>query len=175
VVRDACCVDVGPSKLERHIWNGELTIKLDGSNQATIRLASPGDAKRIAVLCHQLGYPTTQEEVQRRLNQIQQEEGHAVYVAELSNGHVVGWIHVYVSQLVITDRQAEIGGLVVDEGYRHYGIGQLLMQQAEQWARAKRCWAVYLRSNLVRKGAHVFYERIGYSNVKTLLAFRKIL
>jgi GNAT superfamily N-acetyltransferase len=174
-VHDTCCVDVGPSKLERHIWSGELTIKLDGSNQATIRLASPRDAKRIAVLCHQLGYPTTQEEAQRRLNQIQQEEHHAVYVAELSNGHVVGWVHVYVGQLLVKDRQAEIGGLVVDEGYRRCGIGQLLMQQAEQWARAKECWAVYLRSNIVRKGAHVFYERIGYSDVKTQLAFRKVL
>jgi N-acetylglutamate synthase-like GNAT family acetyltransferase len=161
--------------LERHIQSDELTVKLDDSNQMIIRLASPEDAKCIAVLCHQLGYPTTQEEMQRRLNQIQEEERHAVYVAELSNGHVVGWVHVYVSQLVITDRQAEIGGLVVDEGCRHYGIGELLMQQAEHWARAKKCWAVYLRSNLVRKGAHIFYERIGYSNVKTLLAFRKIL
>ncbi len=155
--------------------SGELTIKLDDSNQATIRLAGPGDAKRIAVLCHQLGYPATQEEVERRLNQIQQDERHAVYVAKLSNGHVVGWVHVYVSQLVMTDRQAEIGGLVVDESCRHYGIGQLLMQQAEQWARANECWAIHLRSNIARKGAHVFYERIGYSNVKTQLTFRKVL
>jgi GNAT superfamily N-acetyltransferase len=168
-------VNVGPSELERHIRSGELTTKLDDSNQATIRLASPRDAKRIAVLCHQLGYPTTQEEVQRRLNQIQQDEHHAVYVAELSNGHVIGWVHVYVSQLVMTDPQAEIGGLVVDEDYRHCGIGQLLMQQAEQWARAKECWAVHLRSNIVRKGAHAFYERIGYSHVKTQRAFRKVL
>jgi len=175
VVRDACGVNVGPSELERHIRSGELTIKLDDSNKATIRLASPEDANCVAALCYQLGYPATQEEVQRRLNQIQQDEHHAVYVAELSNGHVVGWVHVYVGQLVVKDRQAEIGGLVVDEGYRRCGIGQLLMQQAEQWARAKECWAVYLRSNIVRKGAHVFYERIGYSDVKTQLAFRKVL
>jgi GNAT superfamily N-acetyltransferase len=148
-------------------------IQLDDNNQATIRSASPEDAGRIAVLCHQLGYPTTRGEAQRRLNQIQQDERHAVYVAELSNGYVVGWVHVYVRQLVVKDPQAEIEGLVVDEGCRHCGIGQLLMQQAEQWARAKGCWAVYLRSHIARQDAHVFYERIGYSNVKTQLAFYK--
>ena len=148
-------------------------IQLDDNSQATIRSANSGDAGRIAVLCHQLGYPTTREEAQRRLNQIQQDKRHAVYVAELSNGHVVGWVHVHVRQLVVRDPQAEIEGLVVDEGWRRCGIGQLLMQQAEQWARAKGCGAVYLRSHIVRQGAHVFYERIGYSNVKTQLAFYK--
>ena len=152
-----------------------MTFKLDDSNQAIIRLASPEDAKRIAVLCHRLGYPATQEEAQRRLHQIQQDERHAVYVAELSSGHVVGWVHVYVSQLVITDSQAEIGGLVVDEGYRRRGVGQLLMQQAEQWACERGCRAVYLRSNVVRKEAHAFYEGIDYRNIKQSLTFCKNL
>jgi GNAT superfamily N-acetyltransferase len=126
------------------------------------------------VLCQQLGYPASQEEVQRRLNQIQQDDQHTVCGAELS-GHVVGWVHVYVCQLLVADPQAEIGGLVVDEGHRRRGVGRLLMQQAEQWAREKGCWAVYLRSNVVREGAHAFYEGIGYSSAKTSMAFRKAL
>lgn len=151
-----------------------MTIEANDSSQATIRLARAGDAEHIAALCQQLGYPATQEDVQRRLNQIQQDEQHAVYVAELP-GHVSGWVHVYVCQLIVADPQAEIGGLVVDEDYRRCGVGRLLMQQAEQWAREKGCWAVYLRSNVVRKDAHAFYEGIGYSNVKTSMAFRKAL
>jgi GNAT superfamily N-acetyltransferase len=138
-------------------------------------LASSGDAERVAVLCQQLGYPASQEQVQRRLHQIHQDESHAVYVAEQSDGHVVGWVHVYIGQLVVTDPQAEIGGLVVDEGYRRRGVGRLLMEQAERWAREKGCWAVHLRSNIVRRDAHVFYERIGYSNVKKSRVFRKVL
>jgi len=152
-----------------------LTIEPEDSYQAAIRLASAGDAKRIAVLCQQLGYPASQEEVQRRLCQIQQDKRHAVYVAELPGGHVIGWVHVYVCQLLETDPQAEIGGLVVDEAHRRCGIGRLLMQHAEQWAREKECGTVHLRSNVVRKDAHVFYERIGYSSVKTQRVFRKVL
>jgi len=89
-----------------------LTIEPKDGTQTTIRLASPGDAKRIAALCQQLGYPATQEQVQRRLHQIQQDESHAVYVAERSDEHVVGWVHVYVCQLVMADPQGHIGGLV---------------------------------------------------------------
>jgi GNAT superfamily N-acetyltransferase len=153
-----------------------LTIEANNSSQATIRLACAGDAERIAVLCQQLGYPASQEEVQRRLSQIQQDKQHAVYVAELTDGRMVGWVHVYVCQLLVADPQAEVGGLVVDEGYRRCGVGRLLMQQAEKWAREKGCWAVYLRSNVVRKDAHAFYGGIGYSSAKTsIMAFRKVL
>jgi len=164
--------NVSPRELDWHIRSEELSIEPDNSDQTTIRLASAADVGRIAVLCQQLGYPASQEQVQRRLHQIQQDESHAVYVAEQSDGHIVGWVHVYVCQLVVTDPQTEIGGLVVDEGYHRRGVGRLLMEQAERWAREKGCWAVHLRSNIVRKGAHVFYERIGYSNVKTSRVFR---
>ena len=151
-----------------------MTIELNDSKLAIVRSACAGDTERIAVLSQQLGYPESQEEVQRRLNQIQQDQQHAVYVAELS-GRVVGWVHVYVCQLVVADPQAEIGGLVVDESHRHCGIGRLLMQQAERWGREKGCWAVYLRSHVVCKDAHAFYKGIGYNNVKTSMVFRKAL
>ncbi len=143
--------------------------------QITIRSANARDAEDIATLCHQLGYPSSQEQVERRLRQIQQDESHAVYVAERYGGRVVGWVHVHLCQLVVADLQAEIGGLVVDEGYRQRGIGRLLMEWAEQWAREKGCGTVHLRSNIVREDARVFYERIGYSDVKTQRTFRKAL
>lgn len=142
--------------------------------QATIRLASAGDAERVAILAGQLGYPVSAEEAQQRLDVLQGDDNHAVYVAE-SDGHVVGWVHVYAACLVIIDRQAEIGGLIVDEDYRHCGVGRLLMHKAEEWAREKACRAVYLRSNVVRTDAHAFYEQIGYTLFKTSRAFRKVL
>jgi GNAT superfamily N-acetyltransferase len=71
--------------------------------------------------------------------------------------------------------QAEIGGLVVGESHRGQGVGQLLMQQAEEWARARGCRAVYLRTNVIRTDAHRFYERLGYTRIKTQHAFRKNL
>ena len=141
----------------------------------TIRPACAGDAPRLAVLCGQLWYPTTVEQVERRLEQLQTDEKHCVYVAELpqNGGTVVGWIYVYLIYSLLHDPHAEIGGLIVDEGCRGQGIGELLLKQAEQWAGEHGCCAVSVHSNVIRKDAHRFYERLGYQVLKTQLAFRR--
>ena len=145
------------------------------SNRETVRLAKASDARHIAILCLQLGYPASQEQVQRRLERIQQEDHHALYVAERSDGHVIGWVHAYVRHLLVADAHAEVGGLVVDQDCRKRGVGRLLMRTIEQWARRQGCRAVRVRSNVVREGAHAFYRRIGYSTVKTQAVFYKEL
>jgi GNAT superfamily N-acetyltransferase len=134
------------------------------------------DVERITTLCHQLGYSTSAPEVARRFQQIEQDSRHAVFVAERSgNNYVIGWLHAQLCQLLDCDLQVEVCGLVIDEGYRRCGAGRLLMQRAEGWAIENDCWAVRLRSNIIREDAHRFYEMIGYSNTKTQLTFRKIL
>lgn len=141
----------------------------------TIRPASREDAANIARLSTQLGYPSARNEIEQRLSSLQRDESHAVYVAVTSTGIVAGWVHVRRSKLVESDPEAEIGGLVVDEAYRGLGIGQLLMERAEQWTREQGLHSVYLRSNIVRESAHAFYKKLGYHIVKTQHAFRKNL
>jgi GNAT superfamily N-acetyltransferase len=144
-------------------------------SQPNIRLARPDDVPRLTALCVQLGYPATQEAVQLQLDDLMSDADHVVYVAEAPGGEVVGWVHAFVRRLLIVGPHAEIGGLVVDEEHRGRGTGRLLMQEAEGWAREQGCQAIYLRSNIVRQGAHRFYKQIGYSNIKTSLTFRKEL
>ena len=69
----------------------------------------------------------------------------------------------------------EVGGLVVDEHHGGAGIGRLLMNEAETWARQQGCRRVRLRSNVVRTAAHEFYQRIAYTVCKTHYAFERIL
>jgi GNAT superfamily N-acetyltransferase len=133
------------------------------------------DVDRLAVLCEQLGYPSTPAQVHQRLGQVLQDEDQAVFVAEGVAGQVVGWVQVFGRQLLVVDRHAELGGLVVDEGHRGRGVGPQLMEQAEDWARARGCEALYVRSNVVREGAHRFYEGIGYAQIKTSRVFLKDL
>ncbi len=140
-----------------------------------IRPAAPEDAERIAALSTQLGYPSSRDQVTDRLARIRKDAEHAVLVAELPDEPIIGWIHVRVWHLVESDAEAELGGLVVDETYRGSGAGRLLMESAEEWARGKGLRSVYLRSNIIRKGAHEFYKRLGYHVVKTQYAFRKFI
>ena len=130
---------------------------------------------RLAELSGQLGYAATPEQVRRRLQLIKRGAEHEVWVAEAAAGEVLGWIEVLLERTLISDREAEITGLVVDASCRGQGIGRRLMEEAEQWARDKGCRSVRLRSNVVRAEAHAFYERLGYSVFKTQKNYRKML
>lgn len=140
----------------------------------TLRLASAADAARLAELSVQLGYPCSRGEIVERLAALEREGQHAVFVAERGRA-VVGWVHVFALRTVESDPRAEIGGLVVDAAARGSGVGRALMQRAEAWARARGLAAVTLRSNIIRKEAHAFYEALGYTLTKTQHAFRKMI
>jgi GNAT superfamily N-acetyltransferase len=140
----------------------------------TIRLANAADAGRLAELSGQLGYPSSCGEILERLAALEREGQHAVFVAE-RGGVVIGWVHVFALRTVESDPRAEIGGLVVEVAARGSGVGRALMQRAEDWARARKLAVVSLRSNIIRKEAHTFYEALGYTLAKTQHAFRKKL
>jgi GNAT superfamily N-acetyltransferase len=140
----------------------------------TIRLASQDDAKQMAYLCEQLGYPVSGEQLKSRLATLLPHRDHALFVAERPGEPLLGWIHISRCLLLHTDPEAQIGGLVVDAGVRRSGAGQRLLQAAEQWARKQGCWAIYLRSHVTRTDAHQFYHTMGYETV-TSSVFRKRL
>ena len=143
------------------------------SHRVRVRGASLTDAGRIAELSGQLGYPTSARSARRRLQNLLAKRDHAIWVAEDPEGSVTGWVHVFVKQLLESEREAEIGGLVVDREFRGRGVGKALVERAERWAKAKRLKSVYVRSNIVRKDTHPFYQRLGYKVVKTQRSFRK--
>lgn len=145
------------------------------SREVRIRTAKIEDAAPIAVLSGQLGYPCSAASARRRLRDLLGKPDHAIWVAENAGGSVAGWIHVFIHELLESDRQAEIGGLVIDENSRGQGAGKALVERAERWAKARCLASVYVRSNIIRKEAHVFYRKQGYKIIKTQHAFRKDL
>jgi len=138
-----------------------------------IRKANSNDAVFLSPLCSQLGYPTAGEEIRMRLQDILNDGEHAVFVAVLPDGKVVGWVHAFIYKPFYSASMAEIAGLVVDEACRKQSIGRSLMEAVESWAKEKDCVVVSLRSNVIRKEAHVFYQGIGYDLVKEQYTFRK--
>lgn len=88
---------------------------------------------------------------------------------------MVGWVHAYKSHLLIISPQVLVFGLVVDMDYRRRGIARLLMEKVEEWALIHNCQTIRLRSNIIRKDAHNFYEKMGYKNTKHSLEFCKNL
>jgi GNAT superfamily N-acetyltransferase len=140
-----------------------------------IRQARLEDYAKIANLAQQLGYESTAENIAARIAPMRESSEHGVFVAELVNGQIAGWIGVFVYRSVEAEARAEVSGLVVDANVRSQGIGQRLLERAEQWAREKDCHAIGLRTNVIRERAHAFYERQGYQHTKTQRTYRKDL
>ena len=139
-----------------------------------IRTARVSDAAEIARLTTQLGYEVTADQTSARLQRLLGRADQDFFIADV-DGRPVGWVHVFLAEYIEAEAFVVIGGLVVDRDHRRLGIGVALMDRAEQWARERDCSMVRLTSSVTRKEAHRFYERIGYTNLKTQYSFTKPL
>jgi GNAT superfamily N-acetyltransferase len=135
----------------------------------------PRDMPRATALTAQLGYPASVDEVAARFARVSRSERDALLVAERSAHGIDGWVHLHEARTLESDPHVEVWGLVVDEHARRLGVGRALMEEAERWARRRGLTTLRLRSNVIRRDAHAFYERLGYRIVKTQHAFEKRL
>jgi GNAT superfamily N-acetyltransferase len=145
------------------------------ATQVQTRPAASTDAERLALLCTQLGYPADASTAELRLKKSSARPDRATFVALSAGGEVMGFIDLNYRCIMVNDSTAEICGLVVDERARGKGYGTALIRQAEIWAKAQGASEIALRSNIIRKEAHAFYESLGFSSYKQALVFRKNL
>lgn len=138
-----------------------------------MREALLSDAQRIVALLVQLGYEVPLGHVEARLQD--RDPDRAFLVAVVPRVGVVGTATVSERPALLAVRRAEIESVVVEDEYRGNGIGALLVQAAEAWARRRGCTTVRLLSNVVRERAHRFYGRLGYDVLKTEHVFQKQL
>jgi GNAT superfamily N-acetyltransferase len=95
---------------------------------------------------------------------IAQDPANALMVAEVQ-GRVVGAFHVTFIQYVAYrgGRVAQIENVIVDPALRGRGVGEAMMRWAIAEASLRGCFRVQLTTNKVRKRAHRFYERLGFT------------
>jgi len=144
-----------------------------GAADVRVRPMRREDAFGVAGLAGQLGYPSTAEQIERRLADVARHGTAAALVAEGADGRLLGWIHVFVVHGIESDPHAEVGGLVVDQEVRGQGVGRTLLAAIERWAADRGLREVALRSNVIRSDAHAFYRGLGYECPKTQHRFRK--
>lgn len=130
------------------------------------RRATLQDAQTMARLAMELGYDCDETSMRRRLLAIRSEADHAIFVAGLESGKVVGWIHIEIRRGLLGDHYAQIGGLVVAGKHRKIGVGRALMDRATDWAYKLELDRIRVPIQSHREGAHAFYERLGYTRVK---------
>ena len=139
-----------------------------------IRQISKEDAPSISILCAQLGYMLTIEQILENIHAVLENKLHDAFVAGHKN-NVIGWIGVAQAFQIESSAFCEIRGLVVDEKYRKQGIGKLLIEKAKQWAREKGNSKLRLRCNMKRDEAHLFYQHLGFNEIKQQKVFEMLI
>jgi GNAT superfamily N-acetyltransferase len=132
------------------------------ASQPAIRPATLADARGIAALLGELGYPSAADRVHLRLEAILSRDDHRVLVAEGERG-LAGVISVCWGLGLEQDgRWGQILALVVTAAARGKGLGARLLAHAEDWLRAAPVARIIVTSSQRRTAAHRFYQNRGY-------------
>ena len=123
------------------------------------------DAGAVNTLSKQLGYPLSIEQTLQNIKAILKSKDHAAFVAEYEN-KIVGWVGAAQAIMIEVMPYCEINGLVINEHHRGMGIGKLLIERVKHWAKEKGNDKIGLRCNVKRTEAHLFYEHLGFAEIK---------
>ncbi|MEV6489774.1 GNAT family N-acetyltransferase [Actinoplanes sp. NPDC051633] len=88
-------------------------------------------------------------------------EDQAVFVAEVG-GDVVGLVTVAERMHFTGEIDAYVGELVVKCTHERRGVGRLMMNAAEEWARRRGLRYLTLETGAANRPARAFYDRCGY-------------
>ena len=128
----------------------------------TIRVAEMNDAAALAQLMCELGYETTNSEMQIRMERIAADECYRTFVAVL-DGKVCGMIGTLTCpSYEHNDPGGRILALATLDTMRRRGIGRALIATAEKDFAQRGIRRVALNTRLAREDAHKFYESLGY-------------
>nr|WP_256522468.1 GNAT family N-acetyltransferase [Halobacillus sp. A5] len=116
-----------------------------------------------------LGYPTTTQSMEKRLNTLLPRSDYQTFVYEREQ-KLLGMIGMMFSYAYHTeDTHVRVIAFVVSEQAQGKGIGRLLLNETEQWARKKGANRVTLNSGnrSERSQAHSIYNHLGFEGRAT--------
>jgi GNAT superfamily N-acetyltransferase len=145
----------------------------------TVRPIAREDAIAVAELSGQLGYEVSTEAIDKHIAELSScPERQIALVAclETETGtEIAGWIEAAILHELQSPPHCFISGLVVREGRRSLRIGKRLCAEVERWSGEQGVATLRVTSRMSREGAHRFYLREGFRQVKIWAVFEKIL
>ncbi|PEJ29166.1 GNAT family N-acetyltransferase [Bacillus pseudomycoides] len=128
-----------------------------------IRKATVNDIEVLCSLTKELkGSDISYVDMQNRLQFVEMSPFDFLYVYE-EDDHIFGFLGFRIREnLEDVTRYGEVSIISVDSTARRKGIGQILMEYAEQLAKEHNCIGTWLVSGTQRTDAHPFYKKLGY-------------
>jgi ribosomal protein S18 acetylase RimI-like enzyme len=128
-----------------------------------LRRARAADAKDVALLMTELGYPSTAVDVKERLHRSLTGRTSCCLVAQ-SASEVIGLMSAELVPYFPTGTTiCRVTSLVVSSRHRRRGVGEKLLAAAAEFAREHACSGIEVTSAERRVDAHRFYEKLGFS------------
>lgn len=116
----------------------------------------------MSTLVAQLGYPAPAEVIPERLANLARSDDNIALVAE-DDGNVVAVMTARLMWVIHHDAPlAWLTALVVVDSHRGKGIGSMLLERAEEWAKHKGAHKISLSSAMHRGETHSYYDNRGY-------------
>jgi len=130
-----------------------------------VREVNAEDVQGVNRLSQQLGYLLSIQQTLQNINAVVKSKDHTAFVAVIEN-RIAGWVGAAQAIMIEVMPHCEINGLVIDENYRGKGIGKLLVEKVKHWAKEKGNDKLTLHCNVKRTEAHLFYEHLGFKEIK---------
>ena len=134
-----------------------------------IREFTLSDIPFLTELTNELGYDTTVKEMTARMNAIITLDNYWTLVA-VTDDNVIGYIGLTKNYFWEQDgHYIRVQALVVSSKYRQLGVGQKLINSAEQLARQMNSKVILLNcgNRDERQSAHKFYPKVGFEPKST--------
>jgi GNAT superfamily N-acetyltransferase len=150
------------------------------TSEITIRTASTAasDVSGLTDLINQwdnLESKVTSDFVREKLSGILKNKKSAVLVAENNEHKIIAYVYLFEVPFLEGDSPVELHSVLVDKNYRGQGIGKLIMQKAEEWAKSVGYKKIILSSRIQLEKAHGMYEGLGFTKYKQSFFFSKKL
>ncbi|MCL1819794.1 MAG: GNAT family N-acetyltransferase [Oscillospiraceae bacterium] len=143
-------------------------------SEAFVRAATENDYAAIQkVNLGAFGYDFSKEKTAERLSEILRKPNDKVFVVDFG-GITVGYIHGSDYDCTYSPPLKNILALGVLPEFQGQGLGRMLVDALEQWARDDGCAGVRLVSGFNRADAHKFYLSLGYTDRKDQKNFIKM-
>lgn len=129
-----------------------------------IRKYDPEDLSHFTGLMSDLGYPTSIDEMEVRMERIENNPNYYTFVA-IKERTLVGMIGITLHTTYTNNNvKVQITSLVTKKEYRSQGIAKALVKYVEEWSLRRGSNFIYLLSGISekREKAHGLYKFLGY-------------
>ena len=128
-----------------------------------LRAPTEADAKHVASLLAELGYPSKETDVRDRLRRSLNGKSSCFLLAQLES-EIIGLVSAELVPYFPTGSTiCRVTALIVSTHYRGRRVGEKLVAGAVNFARKHHCSGIEITSAEHRLDAHRFYQRLGFS------------